>query len=246
MLLIDSGNSAIKCRLIESSEPVDRVFSSRPDSDQKDFCTYLKALPRCDVYLASVAGADIRQRIIALIQQQPGLKLTQLFTLAELGGFKNGYHDYRQLGVDRWLTLLAADALSEHDAVIVDAGSAITIDLLSKQKGHLGGAILRGFNTDYERFRQIFPAIDFSHAEIADSALPGRSTRQCLQMQQQSLTPVDIGQLIKRWLYLLHAPVSVILCGQDAAGIARALDLPCQQVTDLVFRGMLKQIQLTA
>ncbi len=130
--------------------------------------------------------------------------------------------------------------------VIVDAGSAITLDLLSKQKGHLGGAILPGFNTDIQRFRQIFPAIDFTHAEISDNALPGRSTRQCLQLPPAPIDAGYINQLILRWVPLLQPPVSVLLCGQDAQRIAASLELPSQQVSDLVFKGMLKQIQLTA
>jgi hypothetical protein len=46
------------------------------------------------------------------------------------------------------------------------------------------------------------------------------------------------------WLCLLERPVTVLLCGKDAGLLENNLQLEHQVVSDLVFKGMLKQIQL--
>ena len=56
----------------------------------------------------------------------------------------SGYRDPERLGVDRWLALIAARERSKQPTVIVDAGSACTIDLLDSEGRHLGGYILPG------------------------------------------------------------------------------------------------------
>ncbi|MBT4074958.1 MAG: hypothetical protein HOE78_00090, partial [Gammaproteobacteria bacterium] len=110
-------------------------------------------------------------------------------------------------------------------------------------KGFLGGAILAGFNTNQERFKALFPAIDFNHPDINNSTLPGRSTMACINNQ----FPVTIGlinKILLDWLCLLERPVTVLLCGKDAGLLENNLQLEHQVASDLVFKGMLKQIQL--
>jgi len=59
--------------------------------------------------------------------------------------------------------------------------------------------------------------------------------------------PVTIGlinKILLDWLCLLERPVTVLLCGKDAGLLENNLQLEHQVVSDLVFKGMLKQIQL--
>jgi type III pantothenate kinase len=246
MLLIDSGNSAVKCRLIQQEGVTDRVFPVRHDLNLLEFTHFIQSIETDAVYLASVASEQISQLIIDLVRQHMGAVVQPVKTMVELGGLKNGYLEYTQLGVDRWLTLLAANDLINGDVVIVDAGSAITVDLLSKRKGHLGGAILAGFQTGIERFKQIFPDLDFNHPDIAQSECPGRSTAGCIHLMKEPVTVTQVIQLISRWSHLLDEPVRVLLCGQDATYISESLDRDYEVIPDLVFKGMLKQIELTS
>ncbi len=242
MLLIDSGNTSFKCRFIAADGVSERVFDNQRAADQVAFGDYLQGLPVTNIYLASVASLVVRQRIQDSIQQHTSAQLHILETQPELGGVRNGYLDYRQLGVDRWLALLGAHAISHHDAIIIDAGSAITIDLLSQRQGHLGGAILPGFRCDPRRFEQLFPAIDFSELDNTD-APPGCSTRQCLRPQQTPASSQRIANIIERWRRYLQTPLEILLCGQDARLAAQALPQPFRIEPDLVFTGMLKQIE---
>jgi type III pantothenate kinase len=61
---------------------------------------------------------------------------------------------YRGLGIDRAVACCAVD-----DGIIVDAGSAITVDIM--QNGiHLGGYIMPGITQYRESFKRISPELD--------------------------------------------------------------------------------------
>lgn len=59
-------------------------------------------------------------------------------------GVTVAYEKPESLGVDRWLALLAAHQICEGPVIIVDAGTAVTFDLLLADGRHLGGLILPG------------------------------------------------------------------------------------------------------
>ena len=245
MLLIDCGNSATKCRLIVDQQCWDNTFILTQSPSLRAFRDFLKLHQPREIYLASVASDEITELVMReLSQSLPFAEITRLLTRAKLGRVKNAYQDYRRLGVDRWLTLLAAYKLASNDVVIIDAGSAITIDLLSRTSSHLGGAILPGFNTDRERFIRMFPSADFEHPDIASNDLPGRSTEACIQMSHFPVTFERINELLQDWIKLLKEPVKILLCGQDAGRISEQLERPHEVVSDLVFQGMLQQTQL--
>ncbi len=242
MLLIDSGNSAIKCRRIELNSSSDLYFSIFKNPDLKPFTDYLRSVTTDHIYLASVSDPGLTQKISDLIIET-GIPFSVLETQAELDGINNGYKNYRQLGVDRWLTVVGAGSISKSDTVIIDAGTAITIDLLSASQGYLGGAILPGFNTEVERFKKIFPDIDFNDSRLYETGLPGRTTEDCINASVP-ITTKTLDEILTGWQHLLDRSVNVLLCGKDASIINGKLQCDHQVISGLVFKGMLKQIQL--
>jgi len=244
MLLIDSGNSSIKCRLLQSGIATDRVFDRYRANGLEDFGAYLKTLDVADIYVASVASDEVQLQLLHQLSTHSIAQLKILETLPALDGIKNAYQDYRQLGVDRWLALLGASETCASDSIVIDAGSAITIDLLSKRLGHLGGAILPGFHCDRQRFQGMFPNIDFSTLKTSGHQQPGKSTIQCLHPQESPANSNSLRRFIEQWRNYLSAPVEILLCGQDAALAAASFDeITYRIVPDLVFTGMLKQIE---
>ena len=59
-------------------------------------------------------------------------------------GVRNGYAKPAQLGSDRWAALIAAWHLVQRKCLVVDSGTATTIDTLSGQGEFVGGLILPG------------------------------------------------------------------------------------------------------
>lgn len=243
MLLMDLGNTALKCRWPERGAGADKIFPLINEQGWKDFATAIHDYRVESVYLASVAGDEVTAKVLKLLASAEGVKQVQrLVSHSELSGLTNAYQDYLQLGVDRWLTLVAGYDPGANDCIIIDGGSAITIDLLSQQGGHQGGAILPGFNTGPERFVSMFPAIDFKQVSDDINRMPGRSTLECLMPVNEDRLAV-IRVLLDNWSGILEAPVDILLCGQDLALLDQGLPMNCRAEPDLVFQGMLKQIE---
>jgi len=66
----------------------------------------------------------------------------------------NAYSDYKQLGVDRWLALIGGYEISENrNYLVIDTGTAVTLDLVLDRSTHLGGIIFPG----YSKIKSTFP-----------------------------------------------------------------------------------------
>ncbi len=154
MLLIDLGNSSIKGQWWQ----VDDLWSScniriQPGW-QQCFEAYLDGMKSKACYYSSVPGSAAQRDLLDLLLKYFNKDEVHPFVARQYcAGVTSAYQQPQRLGVDRWLALLGGYSMGVTDAMIIDAGSAITVDLLKKDGQHLGGAILPGFNTSLERFK---------------------------------------------------------------------------------------------
>jgi len=96
----------------------------------------------------NVAGEAARVRLEAQIARWR-LIPHWLSSSAEACGVTNGYRTPTQLGADRWASLVAARQRTLADdpvspAIVVNAGTAVTIDALAADGRFLGGLIVPG------------------------------------------------------------------------------------------------------
>lgn len=74
-----------------------------------------------------------------------GVKVVEVTTSKKAFGVTCAYDNYQTLGIDRWLGVLGAAGLyPNQDVIVVDAGTATTVDFLTADKQHLGGWIIPG------------------------------------------------------------------------------------------------------
>lgn len=143
---------------------------------------------------------------------------------------------YEGLGIDRAMCCLAIT-----HGVVVDAGSAITIDVMH-QGSHQGGYILPGLGSLGETFATISPLLGarFSAHKKSDHCerqrYPLRSDE--AMWEGPSLAVVALLEAIVR-----SEEIPLILTGGDASVIARRLSIDHQVKEDLVFEGMKKVIE---
>lgn len=140
ILEIDVGNSFIKWRLINKDQILDRGHMKTE---------ILKSLPACwrnsikEVWIASVASETVNTRLQQLFDNA-GYQLKFAKVQAKQAGVTNSYKQIEQMGIDRWLAMLAAFQLCHTSCCIVDCGSAITIDYVAGDGKHQGGYIMPG------------------------------------------------------------------------------------------------------
>jgi len=98
------------------------------------------------VWVSNVAGKEIALTLTEFIIDKWGISPIFARVQRESGGVVNGYEYTNQLGIDRWLAIVAAWNKYHALTCIVDCGTAITIDGISETGRHMGGLIIPGFD----------------------------------------------------------------------------------------------------
>jgi type III pantothenate kinase len=144
ILALDAGNSRIKWGLwadrgfiAQGAVPTDRAAEL---ADAWHMLTRpARAIGSC------VAGAAVRATIDAVLA--PWRIVPEwIVSRANQCGVRSLYAEPTQLGTDRWAALVGARSNFTEACVVVDAGTAVTIDALSASGEFLGGLILPGLD----------------------------------------------------------------------------------------------------
>jgi type III pantothenate kinase len=141
-LLIDIGNTRTKWVLSENSSFLSEVKSIlNEDVEHSDLA--LTASNASQVLVANVAGKIMEARLLALLKH---CKATVHFVQsAEVAcGVANLYEQPNRLGVDRWLSLIAAYELHKTSCLVVNAGTAVTMDALVVSTQDYAGQFIGG------------------------------------------------------------------------------------------------------
>lgn len=240
ILLIDAGNSRIKWRVVDAARPFVTVAEGALAHDAADTLADVRAShPGLQRALGcNVAGAAIAARITDACA---GLPLVWLTSTASCAGVRNLYRDPAQLGADRWAAVIGARALHPHACVVVMAGTATTIDLLSATGDFLGGLILPGVE-----LMQHALARGTAQLPLADGrfALQPRCTVDAIHsgcMQAQA------GAIERMFGQIADEPDALCLLGGGAAdSFADLLGLPLRRVDNLVLNGLAAVVGLAA
>lgn len=140
-LLLDAGNTGVKAALLASDKQLEPLFNVA----YAELAT--QALPEqiSSVWLASVSKAEnldmVRDWLTPLLAQAV---LNEVHSEAQAFGVRNAYQQPQTLGIDRWLAMLGAYNEVAKPTLIIDAGTAITVDWMTEQGQHLGGWIVPG------------------------------------------------------------------------------------------------------
>ena len=163
-ILIDVGNTAIKWQLREAEQV---VCADKGDTDELLSWLNLLADPSRHLVAVSCVRDDEFARALNDSLVKAGCEGVAFATSArQFAGVTNAYSDPSSLGVDRWLAILALKSLGHESGIVVDIGTACTIDVLENNR-HMGGFILPGpklacdalvANTDKIRFVSEPPA----------------------------------------------------------------------------------------
>lgn len=146
MFLLDVGNTGLKWAYLRRDKltkegRLDYVSQSLADS----LDVHWKNLPKprraviCNVGSAETAGI-----VRDWMKQHWRVNAQFIQPVAEACGVRNAYFEPQRLGSDRWAALVAVRRKFRKSAIVVDCGTAITIDAMDRDGKHLGGLILPG------------------------------------------------------------------------------------------------------
>jgi len=238
MILLDCGNSQLKAQWHQAGQ-VQASYSCAYKRDwAQRLSRWLQELPAKHCYLASVLDMNREAQLEQCLKQKFDRAVTRFVSMPQALGVTNAYREPERLGVDRWLALIAASELVRGDVFIIDAGSAMTLDLMRADGKHLGGAILPGINTSLDAFKRIFEHIDFDDPAIAETTEPGCSTEEAIHINYTHSSIELLPGLVNRWTSYFENEATILLAGGDAVEVQSVLQKPARIVPDLVFLGM--------
>ena len=142
ILDIDIGNSYAKWRLTDGAV----VYQSGSQATQSisDGLELPSGVSISRVRLSSVASDSLQGDLVAQMKSQFNAEVTAAKVSSSTAGVICGYDDPSSLGIDRWLAMVASYSRYQASVLVVDAGSAMTLDLVSAEGRHIGGYILPG------------------------------------------------------------------------------------------------------
>jgi type III pantothenate kinase len=261
-LLFDVGNTRLKWAAIESAQhPSDRqkklwAFSGAVNTQslyspehRQELADYIgKTLPRPDaIAFCCVAGEDAITPLKALFPQWSDVGWHQLLGNSQYEGVRTLYAAPNQLGADRWAAIIGARSLSKMNTLIVNAGTASTIDLLGGNGLHYGGWILPGFSLMQESLQNKTANLPLVSRNLIspDPLHFGLSTEEAII---GGCDAAQIGAILRatQLAKTLHHPIERIwLDGGNAKVLAQAIQqqvdqnaLPIDVIEGLVLRGL--------
>ena len=231
-LWLDLGNTRLKYWITEDQQILEHAAELHLQSPADLLLGLIHHFKRFNlkaVGISSVLDQQNNERIQHILDC---LNIPIIFAKvhAEYAGLHCGYEHPQQLGIDRWLQVLAMAEIQENYCII-GCGTALTIDLTEGFQ-HLGGYILPNLYLQRDALIQNTKGI-----KIPDSAFeqltPGRNTVDAVHHG------ILLGLISTIEQIMQQSPKQLILTGGDANLFAQYLShhQPCIE-NDLLLQGL--------
>ena len=249
-MLLDVGNTRIKWGVLRDGDISRTGHIAQRQVRQQGLAVLTSRLPRnIDVvYASNVAGTTFATRLSGVIRMHCECDVHFAKSERAACGVRNAYRQPRRMGVDRWLALIGAWSEFGSAAIVVDAGTAVTIDAIDGEGQHLGGQILPGValmagalaaeTSDLPAPRTRLPAAASGLDIFADS------TAKAIQQGTWNAVVGAVDRAITTLRSNAYEPL-VVLTGGDASRMLTALGTEPLHRPNLVLQGLARVLEDT-
>lgn len=234
ILAIDSGNSRVKWGISDGVKWLRAEEVERHDIESLEHRWQALQTP-LQIVVSNVAGDIAQARLARMLSQWPVAPLW-CTSRASQCGVVNEYEDPAQLGPDRWAALIGAWQLQRRACLVVNCGTALTVDALSGDGNFLGGLIAPGFELMLQSLTQNTAGL--KPAEGVLQEFP-RNTADAIHTGAVAASLGAIDRIAAAMQRTGVAPQLCVLSGGNAPVIRPHLQLPIVEVKHLVLEGLL-------
>jgi type III pantothenate kinase len=234
-LLVDIGNTRVKWRLTGARHcdgfcPVESLVGHAP-------LAWRALRPPKWVLISAMSQQPHRELLKNWCEQEWHISPRFADSLTQVPGLENRYANPAQLGVDRWLALIAVRKLAEEPVLVVDCGTAITVDFVDRAGVFHGGMILPGRRLLESAFRTHIP-----HLEIATDrapAFPADNTADAISLGIEMAIVASLDRFIENCRSLIggETPLSRVT-GGDGPWLAERWGAQTSVHENLVLDGL--------
>jgi type III pantothenate kinase len=145
-LIIDIGNSILKCFLFEN-EKIINVFRAIIIDKEKVFKNIADKHPKIEFVIISNVTGEKNLDLSEFFNYSKIIECSMKLNLP----FKSMYKNFEKIGQDRIALIAAAcHKYPNKNVLIVDLGTCITYDIVDNDKNYYGGSISPGFVMRYK------------------------------------------------------------------------------------------------
>ncbi len=204
-----------------------RLLREQPDLEGVAFCSVVPA------------AAKLLRRLFQL-EKFPRAVLQ--LTADKSIGVPITYPTPAEIGQDRLANAAGAQAFCGAPAIVIDLGTAVTFDIVTRSGGYEGGVIAPGFEVMRRYLHEQTALLPMLDGAIEVAGAIGHSTVEAMRIG----TVIGFGGMIRALLEGVLAeldrrgekPVTVLATGGDVTLLQRTLRHPFTPVPDLTLRGL--------
>lgn len=227
-LLMDVGNSRIKWGVLDDGG-LRRTGHIAQDRIREQGLTVLRTrIPRRvdEVFVSNVAGTTFATRLSGVVGAHCGCEVRFARSQRSGWGVVNAYTQPRRMGVDRWVAMVGAWAELQSACLVVDAGTAVTLDAIDNEGNHLGGQIIAGVATMADALATAtsgIPKVNPAPGRAAaDLGMFAHNTAGAVREGAQNALAGAVDRAIRTLQSKAYDPV-VVLTGGDASRMLTTL-----------------------
>lgn len=236
-LWLDIGNTRLKYWITQNGETIEHAAELHLQSPGDLLLGLIQHFNHQKIQrvgVSSVLDAENNARIQQILARL-NIPIVMAQVHAEYAQLKCGYEQPAQLGIDRWLQVLAV-AQPDRNVCVIGCGTALTIDLVQGHQ-HLGGYILPNLYLQRDALIQNTKGI-----KIPDSAFdnldPGHNTIDAVHHG------ILLGLVSTIEAIMQRTPQQLVLTGGDAPLFAKFLQHYSPQIeSDLLLKGLQHYLQ---
>jgi type III pantothenate kinase len=234
VLVLDRGNYSLKGALIESGTIVKRwerrsidergAIGEILNSSSPEGVAFSSVVPR---WTSSFIGELRKRGIEQVVEVSAGISLP----------FRLLVEEPEKVGPDRLSAAAGAVDIGKREAIIVDAGTAVTVDSLSSQ-GFMGGAIFPGIDLIVRSLHVGTAVLPLIGNDSETITLPGRNTEEAIKAGTVWGLIGAVKELVQQSRKSLSSSAAILVTGGGAGAIAPYLAESVSLEPDLIFNGM--------
>ncbi len=238
-LLIDLGNTRLKWATLENGQ----LSAQSAVVHQNNFSAiaeqYLAkiSIPGY-IYVASGLEAKFEKELSGWVNAHWQCPIEFIRTSKQAMGVSNAYIKPEDLGVDRWLNLIACHHLIAGAACVVDCGTAITVDTIEASGKHLGGCIMPGLDLMRSSLNRAGQVNIESYSGV-DLNCFSHSTQSAIASGTCYAAVKAVDGMLAQIKNCLDEDITCVITGGDALLIRPLLAVETQYDVDWCMKGMM-------
>lgn len=246
-LLIDAGNSFLKWSFLENNQ-LSKLQKIEYKQNIQAFVEDYMSSESVDcgrVILVSVRNDEFA-KILEKVTSERNLIFTQVSSVDTFGGIIHCYEEPHKLGADRYVAMIGAKSIAKSACIVIDSGTATTIDAIDDDGNHLGGVIFPGFQLSEKSLISDTDLLaSWNDNKIESLSVFSNNTSQAISSGCLLSSCVAINGISDQMILLMNKQKSnqnrvipKLLCGGGASTILPHLGGEYQLKEDLIMQGL--------